>query len=170
MQHSSTQTHATQLTQTQTQTQALTHATQRTQATHATQLTQTQTHPTQTHARNAVDADAPDASANARSARKQRTPQKKKQKNASHTRCTTSTVFCVLKACMLITFCQRMLAFLLYKRLHRRCRKRRYRFWVKEIGRSNCLPSVIIPKIIFRRFCIHRVGYSHIGVGTRARN
>ena len=98
-----------------------------------------------------------------RNKRKQRTPQKTKK--ASHTGCTTSTVFCVLKACMLITFCQRMLAFLLYKRLHGRCRKRTYRFWVQEIGRCNCLPCVIIPKIIFRRFCIHRVqsyrsGYS----------
>jgi len=140
----------------------------------------TQTHPTQaqTHAsnaRNAVDSNASNAThaanarntvdANARNTMTASNARITKTKNASYTRCTTSTDFCVLKACMLIIFCQRMLAFLLYKRLHHRCRRRRNRFWAKEIGRCNCLPCVIIPKIIFHRFCIHRVqsyrtGYS----------
>ena len=118
-------------------------------------------------ARNAVDTNAPDATANARNAPDAKTHPTQathatQKQNASHTRCTTCTVFCVLKAYVLITSCQHLVAFLLYKRLHRRCRRRRYWFWVKEIGLCNCLPC-IVPN--FSRSCIYRVqsyrtGYS----------
>ena len=92
-----------------------------------------------------------------RNERKQQTPrtQRKNKERIAHSMHYLHCLLCFESTC--VNYCQCMLvAFLLYKRLHHRCRRRRYRFWVKEIGRCNCLPCVIIPKIIFRRFCIHR--------------
>ena len=56
---------------------------------------------------------------------------KAKRTHVLHTRCTTATVFCFQS--MYVTSCQRMLvAFLLYKRLHHRCRRH-----IQILGEGN---------------------------------
>ena len=134
-----------------------------TQPTHATQLNANARNATQhtqsTHASHATQL------TQKRTQRKRRT-QRKNKKNASYTRCTTSTVFCVLKACVLITSRQRMLvAFLLYKRLLCRCRRCRYRFCVKNLDAATAFHALFLTFVVsvFTE-------YSHIGLGTRARN